>query len=172
MVKNTSVRLPRALPRILCGLATVAGLAVALLAQDKPDFSGTWVWESGSSDTETPVSMTVTQRLVRTNVRGEPLAPSFLTIAVARTRANGMRVDSTYPIGVSGGLVGSTRVDSRCSVAWEGQSLVFSSSTVADNWSERREVWTLEQDGHLHVVITRRSAKGAEQRWNLTFRRA
>ncbi len=115
--------------------------------------------------------MTVTQRLVRTSVRGEPLAPSFLNITVARTRTNGMHEDSTYPIGVSGGLVSSAGVDSRSRVAWDGQSLVFSSSTVADNWIERREVWTLEQDGHLHVVITRRGANGADQRWNLTFRR-
>lgn len=127
--------------------------------------------ESGSGDGETPTSMIVTQRLVRTNVRGEVVAPFFLNISVTRTGASGVRVDATYPIGVSGGLIGRGDIESRASFMWEGRALVFSSSTVADNRTERRGVWTLEGEGHLHIAITLQSGIAADRRWGLRYRR-
>jgi hypothetical protein len=59
-----------------------------------------------------------------------------------------------------------------------GQSLVFESGSHAGQlpehgvWSERREVWTLDPDGHLRVVITTRSSTDGSTSVALVYRQS
>ena len=62
----------------------MVSLCVPLLAQDKPDFSGSWILESGSSGADIPQALSVSQSIVRTNVRGEPMQPFFKDITATR----------------------------------------------------------------------------------------
>jgi hypothetical protein len=80
-------------------LVVIVWLGSGLAAQEKPDFSGSWILESGSSGADIPQALSVSQSLVRTNVRGEPTNPFFKDITVTRALATGTRSD-TYPIGV------------------------------------------------------------------------
>src|SRR5262245_65143851 len=99
----------------------LVGLSSSLAAQDKPDFSGRWVLESPSQPTtDIPRVMTIRQVLTRTNVFGQPMKPFFKEIAVD---------DETYPIGVVAGRGGSTGPEHRLTVEWDGNSLVFESTS-------------------------------------------
>jgi hypothetical protein len=66
-------------------------------AQGRPDFSGSWVLESASSDIDIPQALSISQTLVGTTVRGEPMKPFFKDITVTRTFANGSSSE-TYQI--------------------------------------------------------------------------
>ena len=108
-------------------------------------------------------SMTVEQRLVRTNVRGEAMSPFFRSISITRERAD-VRSTEFYDIGVVGGSIGSSgrndqSVRWRRSVLWVDHSLVIDvaaeqgpSGDVAE-WVPRREVWTLMDDNRLRIDI-------------------
>src|SRR6476646_8696313 len=87
----------------------VVSLTEPLAAQEKPDFSGSWILESGASGTDIPQALSVRQALVRTNVRGEPMQPFFKDITVTRVLASSTRSE-TYQIGGVGGSV-SSRAD-------------------------------------------------------------
>jgi hypothetical protein len=82
---------------------------VQLAAQDKPDFSGSWVLESGAQvAADIPQMLSVIQTLVRTNVRGEPMSPFYKDISVTRVLESGRRSE-IYHIGVVGGTVPPSR---------------------------------------------------------------
>lgn len=71
------MKLRRILRRPAHCAIVMASLGAALAAQDKPDFSGSWTLESGSPGADIPRTLSVSQSLVRTNVRGEPVRPFF-----------------------------------------------------------------------------------------------
>src|SRR5688572_26971849 len=133
--------------------------APALVAQDKPDFSGRWVLvDSEQPGPETPRALSIRQSLVRTNVRGEPMTPYFSEISIEREFASATRAE-THAIGILGGsvsgIVGSgkpARPRSHHSVKWDGNALVFENGSYAGElpetgvWTERREVWSLDAD--------------------------
>src|SRR5438105_9408417 len=48
-------------------VVVLASLGVPLAAQDKPDFSGSWILESGSPGADIPQALSVSQSVVRTN---------------------------------------------------------------------------------------------------------
>src|SRR5688500_1416856 len=106
--------------------------ALALVAQDKPDFSGRWILAAGQQEgPDVPRALSVRQSLVRTNVRGEPMTPYFKDISVDREFASVTR-SATYAIGVIGGFVSGTvgagtPADQRShhAVKWDGTALVF-----------------------------------------------
>lgn len=139
--------------------------ALALVAQDKPDFSGRWVLvASAQPGPETPRAMTVRQPLGRTNVRGEPMAPYFKEISIEREFANATRAE-THAIGVLGGAVSGTvgtgkpaGSRSHHAITWDGNALVFENGSYTGElpetggWTERREVWSLDADGRLRVT--------------------
>jgi hypothetical protein len=153
-----------------------------LVAQDKPDFSGSWILESRSSGADIPQTLSVSQSLVRTNVRGDPMKPFFKDITVTRALATGTRSD-TYQIGVVGGTV-SGRADGNIKgsrthhrVAWEEQALVIESGShtgpvpESGDWAERREVWSLDSGMRLRLAITTRSSVDAPRTVMLVYRR-
>ena len=153
----------------------------ALAAQDKPDFSGSWILESGSSAADIPQALSVSQSLVRTTVRGEPMQPFFKDMTVTRALARSTRSE-TYQIGVVGGTV-SGRADgandprTHHRVAWEEQALVIESGSYtgptpeSGDWAERREVWSLDSGVRLRLAITIRSSVDAPRTVMLVYRR-
>ena len=164
-----------------CFLVVMASLAAPLAAQDKPDFSGSWILESGASGTDTPLALSVSQSLARTDVHGEPMLPFFKDITVTRALASSTRSE-TYQIGVVGGTV-SGRADgandprTHHRVAWEEQALVIESGSYtgptpeSGDWAERREVWSLDSDVRLRLTITIRSSVDAPRTVMLVYRR-
>jgi hypothetical protein len=150
----------RSLILILCA---AAGLA----AQDGTDFSGRWVLVSPSQPgPDVPRALSVRQELVRTNVRGEPMKPFFKSIAIDREFESGTRSE-TQPIGIIGGVVSGIPKDDgprapsgHHAVKWDLTDLVFESGSYTGTtpgtgeWSERREVWSVQPDGRLRVAIT------------------
>lgn len=89
----------------MCVAFAVVSLSVRpATAQDRPDFSGSWVLESGSPGPDVPQALSVSQSLVRANVRGEPMTPFFKDITITRSLPGGTRSE-TYQIGVEGGTV-------------------------------------------------------------------
>jgi hypothetical protein len=167
MTQNTATVLQKA-----CSVALVVLASAALAAQTKPDFSGRWVLTTSPESADVPSTLTVRQTLVRTTARGQPMAPFFSDITIERQFESGARSE-TYWIGVLGGIVPGLLADGspngptvHSGVKWEGESLVFESGSHTGQrpehgvWSERREVWTLDPDGRLRVVITTRSSAG------------
>src|SRR3954447_22981494 len=145
--------------------------AVGAAAQDKPDFSGHWILTPPEqSDTDAPLALTVRQSLVRTTVRGDPMEPFFRDITIERQFESDTHSEN-HVIGVQGGTVSGLGADGsangptgRNAVRWDGNSLVFESGNYTGQspetgvWNERREVWSLDADGRLRVVITTRSS--------------
>lgn len=152
-------------------------LVAPLLSQSRPDFSGTWILDSLPA-ADTPATIIVKQVLVRTNFRGEPIAPLFRQIVI--TRAS--RTDS-YDIGAIGGsisgIVGGplSPLRSHRRVAWEEQVLVIESGSYTGgaretgDWTERREAWSVDSDGRLRVRISTRGSGVAPSDETLIYRR-
>jgi hypothetical protein len=166
-----------------CFLVVLVGVATQLAAQDKPDFSGSWVLESGApSAGDIPQGLSVSQSLARTNVRGEPMKPFFKDITVTRAFESGTRSE-TYQIGVEGGI-GSFRADGSSNgprihhrVVWEEQALIIERGSYtgptpeSGEWTERREVWLLDSGGRLRLAITTRSSVADSRTVILVYRR-
>ena len=162
-------------------VVVIVSVGSGIAAQDKPDFSGSWILESRSTDADIPQTLSVSQSLVLTNVRGEPMTPAFKDITVTRVLATGTRSD-TYQIGVVGGTFsgradGSEGPRTHHRVAWEEQALVIEIGShtgpvpESGDWAERREVWSLESGVRLRLTITTRSSVGAPGTVVLVYRR-
>jgi hypothetical protein len=156
--------------------------AAPLTAQDQPDFSGRWVLASElQSDLESPHALSVNQLLVRTNGRGEPMMPFFKEITVVRELKDSTRSE-TLQIGVEGGEIGGLPgrgivSRARFAVRWEGRALVLERGTYSGpspetgEWSEWRDVWSLDLEGRLRVSTTRRSSVDEARTTTLVYRR-
>jgi hypothetical protein len=149
-------------------------------AQDGVDFTGRWILESPlSASAETPRALSVRQSLLTRNVRGEPMRPFFNDISIEREVEGNTRTEM-HEIGVvggtvTGGVVGgpissSGRAENlrgHFAVKWDANTLVFESGSYTGQspetgvWTERREAWSLDSDGRLHVVITARGFSDA-----------
>jgi hypothetical protein len=146
-----------------CGVALAVLLGSGLAAQAEQDFTGHWILVSPAPPPDTPRALSVRQSLVSTTVRGEPMI--FRDITIGR-EAHGSTRSETYPIGIDGGVVPGVTADGRSvgpkghhAVRWDASALVFESGTYTGEqpgtgvWTERRETWSLDSDGRLHVVI-------------------
>ena len=143
------------------------GVALALCAglgqvPTHPDFTGQWVVDSpATAGSDAVVTLTVQQPVSRTNVRGEPIPPAYLSITIRRARASGTTEESRQigTVGFTvGGVVGPQRQPTATShheTTWRDGSLVLlnSQSGADGNWSERRESWSFEPDGRLRVEV-------------------
>ena len=161
---------------ILCLVSVPAVASV----QNTPDFSGVWVLES-ATDPDAPKALTVRQSEARTNARGEAIAPYFKTITIERDLSTGP-IRETHEIGLTGGYVSGTiatvqRHTTRHSVTWQDRALVFEQSSQVDSgaatpeWSERREVWVLDDDGRLRVTIVTSSSRTGPRTTTAGYRR-
>ena len=168
--------------RSVAGLAILSMLAAAgAAAQDKPDFSGTWVLaDAAGPSPDAARRLTVTMTVLRDNVRGEPIGPFFDTLTVTREFPTGLRPDS-YRIGIEGGTVGgavgAACTSTRYSVRWDGNRLVIETGSYpkctrdAGPYTEHTEVWELDAAGVLTVSTTDRSADAEPRRNTSTYRR-
>lgn len=143
---------------------------VGVTAQETPDFEGRWVLLAPLPDSETPLELQVSQTVIRTTVRGEPMKPYVSHIFVDRRFDSGIRSGS-YEVGLQGGQVpGSTagpeEPKSYQGVRWDGRALLFERGTYTGSlrrtgtWTERLESWSLDADSALRVVITTDSSSG------------
>jgi hypothetical protein len=166
---------------VSCLIVVAVSVVVPFVAQDTPDFSGSWVLESASpSAADIPRALSVAMSLVRTNVRGEPMNPFFKDITVVRELANGTSSE-TFQIGVVGGSLGGTVAGEFPSrhhrVIWEKQTLVIETGSYtgptpeSGQWAERREAWSLDLEGRLRLAITSRSSGSASSTVTLVYRR-
>ena len=154
---------------------------VALAAQSQPDFSGRWVLAApAQAGPGIPSALSVRQSLARTTMRGDPMKPFFRDITIERRLETGPFSESRA-IGVEGGTVIGSVPDGPKTinrVAWEGTSLVFENgsdagqSPGAGEWTERREVWSLDPDGRLRIAITTRSSAAEPRTVTLVYRRS
>ena len=145
-------------------LVALTTLVVALRSQSQPDFSGAWTLDSVST-VDAPQTMAVKQVLARTNTRGEPIAPFYRQIVIAREN----RIE-TYDIGVIGGSVSGVVVGpllprrTHQRVVWEEQVLVIESGSYTGaaretgDWTERRESWSFDATQRLRVQISTRGS--------------
>jgi acetyl esterase/lipase len=152
-------------------------VVTAMLAQSQPDFSGRWVLQ-GPENAGADVARTliIQQPIVRTNVYGAPIDPTFLRVTIERQFPSSTRTD-TYLIGTQGGTVsgtipggptGSTTVVPH----WEGQRLVIdTSSTLGSTVATRSEVLQYDAAGALTVTLTERPAGAEPKTTTATYRR-
>ena len=165
-------------------IALIMLATVGVAAQDIPDFSGRWVLATPQqSGTDVPSALSVRQTLVRTTVRGDAMEPFFRDIAIDR-QFESRTHSETHLIGVQGGVVPGLRADdnpngptAHHAVKWDGHALVFESGRYTGQrpetvmWSERREVWSLDPDGRLRLLITNRSSGDAPRETTVVYRR-
>jgi HEAT repeat protein len=172
-------------------VAEAARHAIAALTQPappQPDFSGRWVLVSPAHPPANAARvLVVEQPITRTNVRGEPMPPSFLAIAIRREGPSGV-TSETRMIGVVGGVVGGwvgpkgasgrSSTSSRDETRWDGNALVLSGGTYTRDsertvvdWSEHRETWSLDSDGRLRIEIRSEASGAARQTETLLYRR-
>ena len=127
--------------------------------------------------------LVVEQPVLRTNVRGEPIPPTYLHLSVRREGSSGTTTD-TYLIGTSGGVIGGVDKNGKrigptthYETAWHGDTLLFltrrdgADGPHTGDWSERQESWSLDADGHLRVEIETEAYDRAPQRTVLQYRR-
>ena len=156
-------------------------VAIPLAAQDKPDFSGSWILESApQSAGDIPKTLTVVEyESARTNVRGEPVPPSFKDITVTRMLDSGAQSE-TYLIGVVSGFMTGTAVarpNTHRRVVWEEQTLVIENGSFTGRtpetgeWTERREVFSLDSPDRLRMAITTRGSGDVSSSAILLYRR-
>ena len=135
--------------------------ATTVAAQSQPDFSGRWVLvRSDRAGAEVANTLTVRQPIVRTNVYGAPMDPSYLRITIERQFASSNRTD-TYLIGARGGTVssGNVRASTTVFARWENNRLVVDTSSASDvAKTARTEVWQYDDAGMLIVTVTERAA--------------
>jgi hypothetical protein len=162
-------------------LGLIVLVTMSLATQEQPDFSGRWVLAvPAQPGRDSPPVLSVSQSLARTTIRGDPMKPFFKDITIERQLETGSFSES-HAIGVESGSVagpqpGGPKTIHR--VRWEGTSLVFEDgrytgqSPGAGAWDERREVWSLDPDGALRIVIAVTSSAAEPRTVTLVYRRA
>ena len=112
-------------------------------------------------------------------MRGEPVPPSFKDITVTRM-LNGGAQSETYLISVVSGFMTGTAVprpNTHRRVVWEEQALVIENGSFTGqtpetgDWTEQREVWSLDSPDRLRVAITTRGSVGLSSSATLLYRR-
>src|SRR3954469_8774279 len=162
-------------------------VAPAFSAQDKPDFSGDWILVSPiNAASDAAQTMTVRESLGRESVKGTPIDPPLITLAVERRFNSGVHSE-LYTVGTQGGIVGGVvgntgtglsgqSQQTRFSTTWDGDRLVidirYSGRPVdVGAESEHKEVWSLAPQGALFLTVTDRNPGTEPTTTNLTYRR-
>jgi|SRR3954449_7918332 len=153
-------------------------LLVSSVAQipKQPDFSGEWVRLATGASFDAPATLVVRQRVTRTNIRGEPMAPYFSQLVVERHYSNRVESDS-YDIGIVSGTVSGIGERTTVTVTWQGERVVNKTGKYSGppqepgRYSEHEEVWSLDPDGRLLITITDRSSDSQPVTVRLTYQR-
>ena len=149
-------------------------------AQGRPDFSGTWVLVTPNRVVSAAQTLVVRQTFTRESVQGFPIDPPLITLAVERHSAGSVHSEF-YTIGEMGGTVSGIAgsqpsAKTEFSTRWDGDRLVIENSESrqlenASSWSRHMEVWSLNAQGALSVVVTERTAANEPIATNLLYRR-
>jgi hypothetical protein len=154
-------------------------VAVGLAAQEKPDFSGSWVLQDPAQPSmDIPRTLTIRQPLRRTTDLGEPMPPVFLDLTVERHFESGVRAE-TYHIGTVGGsgTISGSPPRTRVSVRWEGDRLHFETGRYwgptrdSGPYTEHTEVWWLDEQGRLLITVVDRRSDSELATRTLIYRR-
>jgi len=148
------------------------------MAQERPDFSGTWVLVSpNGAPSNAPQTLAVDASFMRQSVRGTPINPPIVTLTVNPRSGNAVR-PGIYTVGISGGTTSglrgnSPRTESRNSTRWDGSTLVVDLAYYADGklTSEHGEVWSLDGQGTLSIAVTDRIVGDPSTTATLVYRR-
>lgn len=154
-------------------------LLAVTVVQQKPDFSGDWILlRSRETPVDAPFALTVRRSFA---------APSEVLL-VDRRSESGLRSES-HRIGLSGGIIGGVdrsgragaagglRTETRFSVRWRDDSLVIENGRYAGPsresgpYEEHEEVWSLDAEGRLLIVVTDRESGAAPRTMTLAYRR-
>jgi hypothetical protein len=134
--------------------------------------------------TEQASALTVTQTLTRTTMRGEPMAPFYSSITIER-HFNGRAVSETHTIGTIGGTVPGIPAGQSSpqgewtteSVNWQADHLVIKTtrspqpSDQPGPRSEHEEVWSLDRDGRLLIIVSDRASGSGATTARLVYER-
>ena len=155
--------------RIPCGLSLVLALAVAVpaAAQEKTDFTGTWVLTSpNGAAANVPATIVVRESSRRESVSGVTLPAPLVSMHVERHAADGDVTPEDFTIGIIGGIIGGGRADAvpvrkNFAATWEGNQLVLETTwsgrpVDAGTSSLHRETWAIDRAGLL-IVTTKDS---------------
>ncbi len=111
-----------------------------------------------------------------------------LPVLKIEKRLNGDVRSETYQIGMAGGTVGGISLNANGepsappprtehSTKWDGNTLVIWRSSYSGPardsgpYTEHHEVWSLDDQGRLRIVVTDRSSTAAPTELTLTYRR-
>src|SRR4051812_43644324 len=100
--------------RVSCALSLFLVLAAAApaAAQEKPDFTGTWVLASpNGAAANVPPTVVVTESFRRESVSGVLLPSPIILMQVERRAANGEVTSDNFTVGTIGGVVGGRSAD-------------------------------------------------------------
>ncbi len=159
--------------RMTLVVVLVSVIAETTAAQGKPDFSGRWVLVNPATASD------IARDLV---VRESFEAP--VTVLTVERRSTGEVHIATYKIGLAEGRTGAITEDGRGptrttkSAMWDGDRLVIETGTYsgarrqAGPYSEHDEVWSLDAQGRLVMIVTDRGSGTELRTTQLTYRRA
>jgi hypothetical protein len=131
-------------------------------AQEQPIFSGKWIEIEPSPDAGAVLTVVQNDHSIRIEP-GSSLGP--------RSR--------TYGVGTVGGIVGGTTGGSTGSLQWrwkDGRLVITQDQMIFELGamtlqSSREEVWSLDSDGRLVVVITEQKADATPTTKRFVYRR-
>jgi len=122
----------------------------ALAAQDKPNFAGTWKIVGDSGDMMVAPQMTVAQDAQTLTVTASTQMGEIKTVY------NLDGSENKAPLDFNG-----TSIDRVTKAAWTGAKLTMTVLTNFNGQSfESKAVWSMNQDGTLHVETTRPDFQG------------
>jgi hypothetical protein len=164
------------------GLALSTATVAPAAAQEKPDFTGTWVLASpAGAPANAPATIVVRESFKRESTFGAPLPASVISMHIERRSASDAVTSEDVPIGIIGGVISGTpdaavAVAKRVSSTWDGDRLVL--ETV---WSGRpidggtsslhRETWSLDRADVLTVTTKESIGQGDFTTTTVTYRR-
>lgn len=163
------------------GLVLVLAAVAPTMAQEKPDFTGTWVLATPNRTANVPATIVVRESFRQESVSGVPLPSPIVSMHVERHTATGDVTRDDFTVGIVGGIVGggsSGAAPARMNFAatWDGDQLVLETTwsgrpVDAGTSSLHRETWTIDRAGRL-TVTTKESIGLAEfTTTTVTYRR-
>ena len=164
--------------KTLSGLSLVALAAVLVSAQEKVNFSGTWVLDKSQSDVSQLMGLSDDPEKARNasmTMVVEQQGSNLRVNRILKTQGEERKEIHTYKIG--GGE--TTNIGSRGETVvgrafWEGDKLVIVSTRtwrvlLKDVSAESRGVWSLSPDGKNLTIAAQVNSPRGEQRGKVVF---
>jgi hypothetical protein len=163
---------------LIFALAALVSATAAVVVQDPPDFSGTWMLSSATPAGAAAPTLVVRQTFKRVSIRGKPLERPAVSVTIERHDQGTVSTDTFY-VGAVGGTVGGVDRNgrgtgpngqvTRTTIAsrWKGDQLALERASYSGPtresgpYIERTETWSLDTNGELTITATeRRDGRG------------